>query len=148
MTCIDISVALEADTVVWQDEDKPEFHKLFSIANGDGCNVTSFKMSCHTGTHMDAPYHFVDKGKRTDEINLDILMGEVLIAKVNEKKISAEVIRSLKLPACKRLLLKTGSSGLYHQKTFNADFSALTACGAALLVEMGIQLVGIEYLSI
>ncbi len=147
-TFIDISVALDPFTVVWHDEEKPEFQKQLSISNGDGCNVTSFKMNCHTGTHMDAPFHFINDGKTVAEIDLDILIGDVLVAQVSEKKISAEVIQSLKLPACQRVLFNTGSSNLYHHKKFNPDFSALTECGASLLVDMGVKLVGIDYLSI
>lgn len=148
MSHIDITVSLNPQMIVWEDDEKPVFERMLSIAGGDSCNVTRFRMSCHTGTHMDAPCHFFEDGKTVDEISLDQLMGDVFVAEVNQKQITAEVIGSLGLPDCQRILFNTGSSALYQQKGFNPDFSALTESGAQELAARDIKLVGIDYLSI
>lgn len=148
---IDISLTLTADMPVWPGS--PSFELIQTTSLGeDECNETCLKFGSHTGTHIDAPRHFVADGKTVDQIPLEILVGRAYVADcAGVKRISAEFLEKLELPSdVERLLLKTDNSQLWSvdQKKFYEDFSALTLDGAEWLVKRGVKLVGIDYLSI
>lgn len=120
---------------------------------GAGANVSQLKMSVHTGTHVDAPIHFIHGGSAIDEISLGTLVGPCTVYDVQPKgeHIDAATLEALVLPAgVKRLLLKTANSRrrLYDRPTFSEDFIALAADGARWIVEHHLALVGVDYLSV
>ncbi|KAM3305392.1 hypothetical protein CQW23_10452 [Capsicum baccatum] len=128
-----------------------------SIKNGSLVNLSTFKLSTHSGTHADAPGHFIDKlfdmGCDADSLDLRTLNGPVLVVDTpRDKNITAEVMRSLNIPrGVKRVLFRTSNTDkrLMHQKEFEPSYTAFTADGAEYLVQnTDIKLVGIDYLSV
>lgn len=149
---IDISVDLGPQTVIWPGSCSIEFNKWKDISRGDKSNNTEIKFNAHVGTHIDAPRHFINDGKNTSQISLNELIGEVLVLDLTGRvEISDSYLESLDIPSgTKRVLLKTDNSILWQTgvRVFNEKFVALNAEAARWLVKRGIELVGIDYLSV
>jgi len=148
MKYFDISTSVNPETITWNNEAPPGIKWHRRISEGDYVNISSLHINNHTGTHVDAPYHFIESGKRIHQLDLSIFLGEARVVKINEKTITASLLEESNIPSTDRILLKTGSSRFYKDKKFRTDFSALDEGGARWLVERGVKLVGIEYLSI
>jgi arylformamidase len=153
VTYIDISVDISNQLPVWPGSPEIMFSRSSSIDDGDVANDTTIHFSVHTGTHIDAPSHFLPHGKTVDQIPLELLVGKTYIVEVsaNVSDITPNVLESLSIPqGIKRLLLKTRNSQFWQSnvKEFQTDFAALTLDAAQWVVERGIQLIGIDYLSI
>ena len=151
-TIIDISVPLSPALPVWPGEKHLSITQAASMKNEADYNLTRLAMGSHTGTHIDAPLHFVDGGKTTAEIPLEKLVGPCQVVDFTGKnKITATDLESMNLETgVEKLLFKTGNSRLwdYMGHSFFEDFCALTADAAQWVVDRGIHLVGIDYLSI
>jgi arylformamidase len=122
-----------------------------SMGRGDTANVSLLELGAHTGTHVDAPRHFIADGGGADELPLDHFVGPCVVAELTgpADRIDARCVDSLQIPAgSERLLLKTPNSRLWEQDSFVRDFVRLDASGANALIERGLRLVGIDYLSI
>ena len=149
---IDISVPLQPGLPVWPGNKPLSIVQTNSMKNGSDANVTRFETGSHTGTHIDAPLHFVDDAKTTLEIPLEKLVGPCQVVDLQGKtKISAADLEALNLlPGVEKLLFKTDNSRLWDNMThsFYEDFCALTADAAQWVVDHSIHLVGIDYLSI
>ena len=146
----DISLTLRPHMPVYPGEPQPTIEPLSQIARGDVANVSLLTLASHTGTHIDAPYHFLADGQTVDELPLDALVGPALVVQVQvAQEITAADLESLAIPqGTERLLFKTRSSELWRQETFQTDFVALAADAARWLVKRGIRLVAIDYLSV
>ncbi len=146
----DISVPLRQDMPTYVDEPGPklEFRKLLS--KGDAATVSVLSLGSHTGTHVDAPSHFLDGGPSVDSLPLGALVGPAYVAEFGgEGHITAADLDSLAVPSdCQRLLFKTGNGRLWDDSQFHSDFIALAPDAARALAERGLKLVGIDYLSI
>jgi arylformamidase len=151
MKIYDVSVPLQSGMPVWPGDDPPRFEQHAFIEKGSIVNSTAVHSSAHVGTHVDAPRHLFNEGKTIDEISLDILVGPAEVIDMQEaSQIDRRVLSSIPMPPCVRLLFKTRNSnhwGTPHHK-FKKDFVSLTGDGAEFLIEKGIRLVGIDYLSI
>lgn len=148
----DVSVAVSPKIPVWPNTQVVEFNQTLSLDNGDIVTDTIIKMSVHTGTHIDAPSHFLVSGSTVEQVPLDILVGETYVAVLDHvSAITAECLEGLALPSetC-RLLLKTQNSELWRNDSsdFDDNFVALTFDAAQWVVDQGIKLIGIDYLSI
>ncbi|RMH10976.1 MAG: cyclase family protein [Gammaproteobacteria bacterium] len=152
MKIIDISVPLSSKLPVWPGEAAPKIRQTASMKKGDPCNVTFLEIGSHTGTHIDAPLHFVDDAGTTNEIPLEKLIGPCQVVDMRGKsRITAADLEALSLPeATEKILFKTDNSKLWDnpRHPFHEDFCALTADAAQWVVDHGIHLVGIDYLSI
>jgi arylformamidase len=113
-------------------------------------DLTRLTCCSHAGTHLDGAGHAGLWGPRLDQLSLDRLIGSVLVADCRqvEGHIDADHLRRLPLQGCRRLLLKTRNSRLWRQPGFHSDYQALTLDGAHYLCDAGIELIGIDYLSI
>ncbi len=150
---LDISVELIPGMPVWPGDDEVATHPASRIATGDHSNVTNLRHTSHTGTHLDAPWHFIDEGKKLDTILLDRLIGECVVRDFTslEANIEATDLEAAGIPdATTRLLLRTRNSALWQKSThpFNTEFIGVNPSGARWLVGHGIDLIGIDYLSI
>jgi arylformamidase len=109
-------------------------------------------MSCHTGTHVDAPDHFLNNGITVDDLTLDLLVGRAYVLHLPDvSMITASVLMRADIPPrTRRLLFKTRNSTLWAtgNQEFQTDFVALSVDAAELLVDRNVKLVGIDYLSI
>jgi arylformamidase len=148
MKIYDISMLIKEDMVVWKEDPKPLFKNISSIKKGDTCNLTEISLSTHTGTHIDAPSHFLKDGMTIDQINPNLFFGEVSVIEIFNKKIIEPEDLQLKSFG-KKVLLKTDNSKLLNiSDDFFPDYSAISASAAEYLVSQQTTLVGIDYLSI
>lgn len=147
----DISLTVTDDMPVWPSDPKVAINKRRAIEEGDSCNVTQLDMGSHTGTHIDAPYHFEDDGKGIDGLDLKTLVGQVSVVDTADKDvITLSVVNDLYVEGTERLLFKTKNSGRWRdgKNGFTKDYVAMTGDAARFLVDAGVKLVGIDYLSI
>jgi arylformamidase len=149
---IDISWPLGPDTPSWPGS--PGFTAASHLAIGDGdlANATLLTMDAHTGTHVDAPRHFVAKGADLETLGLDPFVGDVYVVDIGTSRaIGPALLDGLALPdQARRLLLQTANSAESHfrRAPFRQDYAALTPEGAQWVVDKGLVLIGIDYLSI
>src|SRR5262249_45664716 len=148
---IDVTVPIR-DGMVHYDKN-PEIHltRVQSIAAGDGANVSRLDFGVHSGTHVDAPLHFVDGGPGAETLPIDALVGPCLVvdATTVQKPLDEAAVRACSIPAgTKRVLFKTRNSKLWASDEFTRDFVRLDGGGANVVLELGVRLVGIDYLSI
>lgn len=152
MDIYDISLTIDESIPTWPDDKKPIIKKNLSLEEGEIANVTHIEMSAHTGTHVDAPCHFIKEGKSVESLPLDVLIGDALVIDCLQEDILTEsFFQNAKIPdGTKRLLLKTKNSLQWEKKNpgFIKDYVAINATGAKYLVEKKIELIGIDYLSI
>jgi arylformamidase len=152
MKIIDISVPITTDIPVWPGDPSVSMNRVRKIEKGDNANVTHISLSAHTGTHVDAPYHFVPGGNTLEFVPLDVMVGRVYVLHLpTESLITADVLKGVNIPAnTHRLLFRTSNSEFWAsgEKDFQAGFVALSPDGAQFLVERDVKLVGIDYLSI
>lgn len=149
MEAIDISVPLRIGMPVWDDE-AIRIEQTHAIARGDVVNMTEIGFSVHTGTHVDAPCHFVDGAPALDEIPLSRWSGEALVvdATATERRIGGDLVRALVPPGTERVLFKTRSAALWDRSGFSREYVCLDPSGATAAVELGLRLAGIDYLTI
>jgi arylformamidase len=149
---IDISVPLHPGLPVWPTSRPATITQTESMKKGSIANVTRMEIGSHTGTHIDAPLHFVDDAKTTEEIPLEKFVGTCQVLDFQGKtKITANDLAAVRLQkGVEKLLFKTDNSRLWDNFShpFDENFCALDAGAAQWVVDNGIHLVGIDYLSI
>jgi len=152
MTLYDISLTIAEDLPVWPGDPKIELKKISKIEDGEEANVTHISACVHIGTHVDAPDHFLGNGQTVENLPLDLLVGTAFVVEMHvDGQISAVDLQSASIPeGTKRLLIKTANSQLWTKgvKEFKIDFIALEADAAAYLVNQGVEVVGVDYLSV
>jgi len=148
----DITLTISESLPVWPGDPPVQMSQPFSLARGDFCTVTRLDISAHTGTHVDAPAHFIPGGAGVDALDLNVLIGPAWVTAVPDApEITAETLAALSIPpGARRLLCQTCNSARWArgETNFATDFTAVTADGAAWLVEHGIRLIGVDYLSV
>ncbi|HZD42321.1 MAG TPA: cyclase family protein [Terriglobales bacterium] len=149
MKIYDISLALSAQTVRWVTAPPFELIERKRMARGDSNNSSALHASVHAGTHIDAPFHFVSDGVTIEALPVDLFMGPARVCVLETaKKITASDVQQLGLTGEKRVLFKTGNSGLLHQAAYDPGFVSFSADAASALADLGLQLVGLDYLSV
>ena len=152
MRFLDISLPVSPDLPVWPGDPAIVLERYRNISEGNDSNDSRLSCSVHTGTHVDAPAHFVKDGQTVEQLALDILIGQALVVDLPDiNVITPDVLEKRNIPfETKRLLFKTKNSALWAQPRlqFNPDYVALSAEAAGWIVQKGIQLVGIDYLSV
>ena len=149
----DITLAIRPSMPIWPGDPAIQLERVQKLEEGADANVSRLEMSVHTGTHVDAPYHFIQDGGTVDDLPLDVLVGPCVVVEIPEQRtvIDAAALQSVSIPnGADRVLLKTRNA-VYWQVTpdeFHADFAAVDRSGAEELVRLGVRLVGIDYLSI
>ncbi len=147
---IDVTVAIEHGMLHWPGDESIQITQSITIEEGAVANVSYLQLSAHTGTHVDAPLHFIDHGKDITEMLLHRLMGKVKVIEVkNGSDISLQEIKDQVGDDDKRLIFKTkNSNSAWYQKDFSPDFVYLATDAATFLRDKGVLTVGIDYLSI
>jgi arylformamidase len=152
MKTYDISVPITPGMVVWPGDPAVSMQRVSKIEAGDNANVTHLSLSAHTGTHVDAPYHFLPNGDTLEKVPLSQMMGRAYVLHLPAVDlISAEVLEQAEIPPrTRRILFKTRNSEIWErgETEFQTDFVALPPDGAQYLVDRGVKMVGIDYLSI
>ena len=152
----DISMPITENIVVWPGDPKPTIRQLSSIEEGHSSNLSQIRMSVHTGTHIDAPRHFLQGGKTIGEIPLDKLIGKALVVVLPDsvslitKAVLQAYIDPVFLRAVKMVLLRTRNStqSLLMKPDFDENYVALDTSGAQFLTSFDLDLVGVDYLSV
>ena len=145
----DISLKLSGETVRWVTSPPFELAERRRMSKGDPNNSSAVNMSVHSGTHIDAPFHFVAQGVTIDQLPLERFIGPALVYAVDaERYITKEHVAGIQLDGATRVLFKTRNSGLLHLREYDPDFVAFSVEAAEALVEQGVELVGLDYLSV
>src|SRR5262245_18656300 len=111
--------------------------------------LTAIEMGSHTGTHIDAPFHMIEDGKRLEELSLETLTGKVTVFEISgARSLGRPQLTPLNWSGVERVLFKTENSKHWQDGKFYEEFVYLEVEGAEFLVQQGIRLVGIDYLSI
>jgi arylformamidase len=150
---VDVTVPLVPGRVpIYPGDRELTIRRDARLADGDPANLSSVDCTLHCGTHVDAPVHFVDGAPGVDAVPLDVLIGPAWVADATHVAgdIDAAALGGVDIPdGARRVLFKTTNSALWEEPAvFEEDFVAVTPDAARLLVERGVRLVGIDYLSI
>lgn len=150
MTIYDVSVPLRNGMHYWEGDPEPNITRLEDHERGDAWTTSHLSFAAHIGTHIDAPLHRIRGGNTVDRLDLQTLIGRAyvvdLMAVVSE--ITAQVLDARNIPSnVKRLLFKTRNEELWAREGFQKNFVALSEDGAQWIVQRGIKLVGMDYLS-
>jgi arylformamidase len=146
----DISVPIRSGGLVYPGNPEIDIALQQAVAKGASANVSTIKFGSHTGTHADASRHFFDDGQPVDKIPLDRLIGRALVIGFGDdvRSVGAAELQQHDLKDHKRILLRTRNSPFLSRKEFVKDYTFLAPDGAQYLVDKGVELVGIDYLSI
>ena len=146
----DISVPIRPGGIVYPGNPEIDITLQQAVARGSGANVSTIRFGSHTGTHADAARHFFDDGQPVDLIPLDRLIGPALLVSFSDdvRAVGAAELKAHDLRRHKRILLRTRNSALLSQRHFVSDYTYLAPDGAEYLVDSGVEVVGIDYLSI
>lgn len=149
MSFHDISLKLTGETLRWVTAPPFELEERRRMSKGDPNNSSALNMSVHSGTHIDAPFHFVADGNTIDQLPLDRFIGPALVYAVEaERYITKEHVAGIRLDGATRVLFKTKNSALLRKQEYDPDFVAISVEAAQSLVELGVELVGLDYLSV
>jgi arylformamidase len=151
MEIIDVTVPLRSDMPIYDKNPGVRLTRVQAIEDGETANLSELELGVHTGTHVDAPLHFIENGDATETLPLEVLIGPAHVVDATELDgpIDADSLAGLDLPKdADRLILKTRNSELWARSEFTRDFIRLTADGARLLIGRGVRLVALDYLSI
>ena len=153
MPTYDITLTISPDMPVWPGDPPVELTQIASIDQGANANVSQLNFGLHTGTHVDAPHHFLNDHRTVESLPLDVLTGPCYVLHLDDgvAAITADVLEAAQLPVgVSRLLFRTRNSALWTKGVtqFQTSFVAVTLDGAEWLVRRGIKLVGVDYLSV
>jgi arylformamidase len=147
---IDITHYIDNEMTVWPGDTPADITPTRVVGEGSRSTVSKLVLNSHTGTHIDAPAHFIANGRCVDALSLDVLIGKCVVVQTDADSISDEVLDGMSIPLdTRRLLIKTRNSARFTgDEPFFKDYVGVTTRGAKWLVSRGIQLVGIDYMSI
>src|SRR5919197_6205823 len=145
MEIFDVSVPLREGMVTYPGDPTVKIERAASIAGGDLVNLTRIDFGLHSGTHVDAPVHFIEGAAGVDSVPLDALVGPCVVVEVPD--LSADSVAHVPAGA-ERVLFKTPNSELWARDEFAEDFAHLDGEAAAILLDRGVRLVGVDYLSV
>ncbi|HYJ47055.1 MAG TPA: cyclase family protein, partial [Pyrinomonadaceae bacterium] len=152
MRIYDVSVPVSAQTPTYPGDPGIEIGQWSAIAKGDAANVSVLHFGAHTATHVDAPAHFIEGAGRVAEMPLDALIGPARVVSIPDEVdvIKSEHLSPEDLGGTERLLFKTRNSAFWSDTStgFRKDFTYISVEAARTLVESGVRLVGIDYLSV
>lgn len=152
MRIYDVSLGVSPDLPVWPGEPPVELERIEDIAQGANANVSRLSCGVHVGTHVDAPIHFIEGASSIEALSLKVLTGRAYVVDMRRADLlDAATLEASDIPSrTRRVLFKTRNSTYWsqHQTKFQTDFVAIDASGAEWLVRKGVQLVGVDYLSV
>ena len=149
MKLYDVSIPLRKGIVTFPGDPPFRMEPCFQKEKGDPVNLARISMGTHMGTHVDPPAHYLDGGATVDEIPLDIFVGPGIVLDMRGiSQIDRQALESAPIGDHVRVLLKTDNGPLLLEPSFHKDYVHLTEDGAGYLIEKGVSLVGIDYLSI
>jgi arylformamidase len=146
----DITRPITPDMPIYGDEPRPRIERLKERSKGGSSNLTHLSLTAHTGTHLDAPCHFIDGAPGVDSWPLEQLCGPALVVPIaNEEMVGLRDLERARIPpGTERVLFQTRNGALWDEPTFREDYVYLAPDAARRLVELRVRLVAIDYLSV
>ncbi len=153
MKIYDVTLPLSPTLPSWPGDPPLQTELVSSIEAGANANVTKLTMSVHSGTHLDAPCHFLRDGATVESLPLDVLIGPAYVVRIPDEVtfLDSHILAAAAIPTdASRVLFKTRNSSLWTRgvREFQTDFAAIPEDGACWLAARGVRLVGIDYLSV
>jgi arylformamidase len=151
-TWIDATATLDpATTPVYEGDAPMTFEFLKDMRKGDALTLSKYSLGAHSGTHIDAPMHFVRDGASIDRVSLEPLIGPARVIDIPDgvQAINAAELNRHRWRGSPRIIFRTRSSlrGWMHSSTFHHDFAYVAPDAAQMLADAGVQLVGTDYIS-
>ncbi len=146
----DVSMPIHEDMLVWIGDPKVSIEKVATLKK-DGVMLSHFSFGSHTGTHIDAPAHFLENGKTLDQIPLEKFMGRCRVldlTDINHQEILVSNLTAYNIQKGDRILFKTGNFRLLKNPVFPKNYVSLSIGAAEYLVKKGVYLVGTDFLGI
>ncbi len=139
-------------TPVYEGNAPLSFEFMLDMRKGDGVTLSKYSLGAHSGTHIDAPQHFIRDGAPVDKVPLDPLIGPARVIDIPDsiQAINAAELNRHAWKGPERLIFRTRSSvrGWMSSPTFHHDFAYVAPDAAQLIADAGVKLVGIDYISI
>jgi arylformamidase len=153
MRTYDITLDISPDMVVWPEDAPVELYRTARMEDGSAANVSRINMSVHTGTHIDAPRHFIADGETIEHMDIDLLTGRAYVLHLPDADvITRDMVEHSPIPPrTKRVLFRTRNSEVWSNgvaHTFIEEYVALHSEAAQYLVDRGVKLIGVDYLSV
>ncbi len=152
MPIYDVSLTISNDLPVWPGDQPVDLKRNLDMQHGNVCTLSQMTCTVHVGTHLDAPAHFIKDGRGIDTLDLSKLIGPCHVADLRTSTtINADTLEQANIPnGTRRLLIRTRNSDYWARgdKAFHTDFVAIEPGGAEWIVQRGIELVGVDYLSV
>jgi arylformamidase len=152
MRVYDVTLTISSEIPVWPGDPQVVLEHKTIKDNGGEIHITSMTMGAHTGTHVDAPFHFLSKGSTVENLPLNILTGRAYVQHLPDvNRITADVLEKVGIPPrTRRVLFKTRNSDYWarRERKFQKDFVGISADAAEYLVDRGVKLIGVDYLSV
>lgn len=153
MKIYDVTVPLSEQTPVYEGDPNVQIEAANQIAKGDAANVSRLCFGAHTATHVDAPNHFIEGARRVDELEMGKLLGTCRVVEIDKNAMAIEAahVENIEnLESVERVLFKTRNSEFWNDLSqgFRKDFTYIAPEAAKILVDSGVKLVGIDYLSV
>jgi len=147
---IDISVPLYTGMAHWPDNPPVRIERMMDLSHGDAANVSKIELGAHTGTHMDAPRHFLADGAGIDEMPFDATIGLARVIRIEHPQaILPEELEAHHLQAGERVLFRTqNSERCWNTDQFVEDFVYISAAAAQFLADRQVRTIGVDYLSV
>ncbi|MEW6155996.1 MAG: cyclase family protein [Verrucomicrobiota bacterium] len=147
---IDVSVTIRSGMVHWPDNSDIRVDQVLAMERGDVCNVTALSLGSHTGTHMDAPLHFIRDGQSLDRMPFEATLGPARVIEVRDREsIKPEHLLPHRIKAGERILFKTRNTAKsWKSDAFDEDFVYISKEAAQFLAARKVRTVGVDYLSV
>lgn len=149
MKIYDVTVPLSKELVVYPGDPHVKINRRTKVNEEDAkYNLSRYSFGSHSGTHVDAPFHLIEGGGTVDKLALELLIGRARVVEVTAPCIDETVLEEFDFTVDARVLFKTRNSYLWSQKSFVKDYVYITPGAARSLINDGIKVVGIDYLSV
>ena len=147
---IDISIQLCDAMMHWPSNPPISIKRVKDMEHGDTANLSEISMGAHSGTHVDAPIHFIQQGQGVDKMPLDTMVGRARVVEIKDtESIKPDELLQHRLRRGERILFKTrNSSHVWQTDAFVEDFVFISDDAARFLAERGVRVVGVDYLSV
>jgi arylformamidase len=145
----DLTLPVHEAMLLYPGDPAPRIRRLAAIAQGAPLTTSAFEMTCHAGTHVDAPAHFLDGGRRLSDYEAAAFTGPAAVLDLaSHRHVTREALAAHALPPGRHLLLRTRNSALLHRREFEAGHAVLTADAARHLLTAAPLSVGFDYCSV
>jgi len=150
MKIYDVTVPVSENVPIYEGDPRVKIDSVRRIAGGDNANVSHLCLGAHTGTHVDAPNHFIDGTRRVEDLDIEKLIGSCRVIEVADSVMAIEPEHLVDLDGAERVLFKTRNSAFWNkpENGFRTDFTFISPDTARALANSGVKLVGIDYLSV